>query len=92
MERPVPVKAARSLDTYEELAQSRKLGATLGATFNPDLTVLPKHVVTAGQALTFEGYFKETVVESGHENFRIRRVIFKYHVEDDTCRVLEVKV
>jgi hypothetical protein len=44
------------------------------------------------QVLTFEGYFKEAVVESSTESFRIRRVVFKYYVEDDTCLVTEIKV
>jgi hypothetical protein len=56
------------------------------------MTALPKHVAVAGIVLTFEGYFKEAVVESSAENYRIRRVVFKYHLEDDTCRVLEAKV
>ena len=77
---------------YHQMMQSRKLGETLTTSFKPDLTLLPKHVLEARVVLTFEGYFKEAVVESGTENFRVRRVIFKYHTEDDTCRVLEAKV
>jgi hypothetical protein len=47
---------------------------------------------TPSQVLTFEAYFKEAVVESPTEAFRIRRVVFKYYVEDDTCQVQEFKV
>lgn len=71
---------------------SRKLGETLKTSFKPDLTLLPKHVAAAKVVLTFEGYFKEAVVESAAETFRVRRVVFNYFTEDDTCRVMEAKV
>jgi hypothetical protein len=73
---------------------SRKLGETMAASqsFRVDDTALPKHVLTAKQVLTFEGYFKENVVESSTESFRVRKVIFKYFLEDDTCQVVEAKV
>ena len=31
-------------------------------------------------------------MESSTESFRIRRVVFKYYVEDDTCQVIEMRV
>ncbi len=71
---------------------ARKLGETAGMTFKPDVTSLPKHVATAGQVLSFKAFFKESVVESGVENYRIRPVVFQYFMEDDTCRVMELKV
>jgi len=92
LERVPAVKPPRTLDTLDEMLQSKRIGETLRTTFKPDMTVVPKHVAAAGVVLTFEGFFKEAVVESGHENCRIRKVVFRYHVEDDTCRILESKV
>lgn len=77
---------------FLQMLRSKKLGETAAAEFKPDLTLVPGHVAAAGQVLTFKGYFKEAVVESGVENHRTRQVVFKYYVENDTCRVLEVKV
>jgi len=39
--------------------------------------------------LRFYGFFKEAVVESNLENFRIRNVIILYYLEDDSCDIIE---
>ena len=57
-----------------------------------DATAVDLSLFALAQVLTFDGYFKEAVVESSTESFRIRRVVFKYFVEDDTCQVIELKV
>lgn len=85
-------RPARTLDTFEEMMASRKLGETAALGFRPDMGAVPRHVLAAKQVLTFEAYFKEAVVESSTESFRIRRVVFKYYVEDDTCQVIEMRV
>lgn len=41
--------------------------------------------------LRFFGYFKESVVESRLENYRIRRVIILYHLEDHSIMINEPK-
>jgi hypothetical protein len=41
--------------------------------------------------LRFLGYFKESVVESRLENYRIRKLIILYHLEDHTIAVNEPK-
>ena len=41
--------------------------------------------------LKFQGYFKEHVVESAYENYRIRKCNLFYYLEDDTIHVTEVK-
>jgi hypothetical protein len=39
--------------------------------------------------LRFYGYFKEAVVESRLENFRIRKMTVMYYLEDHTVMIIE---
>jgi Ca2+-binding EF-hand superfamily protein len=39
--------------------------------------------------LRFNAYFKENVVETNLENYRVRKVTIYYYLEDDTCQVNE---
>jgi len=39
--------------------------------------------------LRFFGYFKESVVESRFENYRIRKLILLYHLEDHSIMISE---
>jgi hypothetical protein len=41
--------------------------------------------------LRFYGYFKEAVVETNLEKYRVRKVVIVYYLEDDTCSVNEPK-
>jgi len=41
--------------------------------------------------LRFFGYFKESVVESRLENYRIRKLIVCYHLEDHSIMINEPK-
>ena len=41
--------------------------------------------------LRFYGYFKESVVESRLENFRIRKLIIYYYLEDRSIMIVEPK-
>lgn len=44
------------------------------------------------QVLRFYAYFKEAVVENPNENFRIRKCVINYHLDDDTMYVGEPKI
>lgn len=44
------------------------------------------------QVLRFYGYFKESVVESRLENYRIRKLIIYYYLEDRSIQIIEPKV
>jgi hypothetical protein len=44
------------------------------------------------QVLKFDGYFQEAVVEDPNENYRIRKCVIYYYLEDDTLHILEPKV
>lgn len=39
--------------------------------------------------LRFFGYFKEAVVETNLENYRVRRIMLYYYLEDDSCHIIE---
>lgn len=43
------------------------------------------------QVLRFYGYFKESVVESRLENYRIRKLILLYYLDDNTLMINEPK-
>mmetsp|Transcript_121628 Transcript_121628/g.351077 ORF Transcript_121628/g.351077 Transcript_121628/m.351077 type:complete len:750 (-) Transcript_121628:334-2583(-) len=49
----------------------------------PAWDALDRHV------LRFHGHFKESVVESNLENYRVRHVVILYYLEDDTSQILE---
>mmetsp|Transcript_135834 Transcript_135834/g.240145 ORF Transcript_135834/g.240145 Transcript_135834/m.240145 type:complete len:755 (+) Transcript_135834:111-2375(+) len=49
----------------------------------PAWDALDRHV------LRFTGYFKEAVVETNLENYRVRKVVLFYYLEDDTCHITE---
>ena len=42
--------------------------------------------------LRFHGYFKESVVESRLENYRIRKVTVFYYLEDKSIMLTEPKI
>ena len=44
------------------------------------------------KVLRFYGYFQEHVVEDKIENFRVRRVVLLYHLDDDTIFINEPKI
>ena len=43
------------------------------------------------QVLRFYGYFKEPVVESSLEHFRVRKLVLYYYLEDHTLSIIEPK-
>jgi hypothetical protein len=51
----------------------------------------PKYVHVDRQVLRFFGYFKESVPESNLENFRVRELVIKLHLEDNCVEILEIK-
>merc|ERR1719353_1814932 len=51
----------------------------------PAWDALDRHV------LRFYGYFKEAVIETNLENYRVRKCIIMCYLEDDTCHVCEKK-
>ncbi len=42
--------------------------------------------------LNFKCYFQEPVVEDPNENFRVRKCILYFYLEDDTIHIIENRV
>jgi len=61
-------------------------GEDIQEQFEPTFVKLDK------QVLRFYGYFKESVVESRLENYRVRNVVILYHLEDKSIQVTEPKL
>jgi hypothetical protein len=57
-----------------------------------DFDELPAWDALERHVLRFYGYFKEAVTECNLENFRVRRVIIYYYLEDDTMHVGEPRI
>ncbi|KAL2082609.1 hypothetical protein ACEWY4_022427 [Coilia grayii] len=56
------------------------------------LDFIPAHVVYDKKVLRFFGYFQQTVHHSPDEEYRVRPVVFYYHLEDDSMCVFEPTV
>jgi hypothetical protein len=54
--------------------------------------IAPKWLKYDRQVLKFHGYFQEPVVEDPNENFRIRKCIIFYYLDDDTIHIIEPRV
>jgi len=54
-------------------------------------TELPAWDALDRHVLRFYGHFKEAVVETNLENYRVRHCIILYYLEDDTCQITEKK-
>lgn len=52
----------------------------------------PKWLKYDKQALRFYGFFQEPVHESDVENFRVRKCVILYYLDDDTLHIIEPKV
>jgi len=94
-EKPRMVKAAKDPESWrtgslpdsasrEAYAQSPEAAACQYKEL-PAWDALDRHV------LRFYGYFKEGVIETNLENWRTRKCIILYYLEDDTCVISEQK-
>lgn len=61
------------------------------ATAPKEYDTLPAWDALDRHVLRFYGFYKEAVVETNLENYRIRKVIILYYLEDDTAQINEPK-
>ena len=54
--------------------------------------IAPKWLKYDRQVLQFDCFFQEPVVESPTENYRIRKCILYYYLDDDTMHIIEKKI
>merc|ERR1719160_802711 len=59
------------------------------ATAPKDYDTLPAWDALDRHVLRFFGFFKEAVVETNLENYRVRKCTILYYLEDDTCQINE---
>ncbi|GAX85745.1 hypothetical protein CEUSTIGMA_g13160.t1 [Chlamydomonas eustigma] len=77
-------------EAVQTLAATAPLTGASTLTFSVDSpTKLPQWVENDRKVLRFYGYFKETVNESNMENYRVRKVILYYYLEDDSMHIAE---
>ena len=87
-------------EVNSELLESMKRGEPLKLSNIPDRPKLTNEAVPADpiwlrhdkQVLRFFAFFQEHVVEDPNENFRIRKVIVLYYLDDDTIHIMEPKI
>jgi len=93
-EKPKFVKVAKPAETWRtgSLPDSTSRAVFKQAQANRvQYTELPAWDALDRHVLRFHGYFKEAVVETNLENFRVRNVTVYYYLEDDTMEVVEPK-
>eukprot|EP00928_Gymnodinium_smaydae_P024383 TRINITY_DN1973_c0_g4_i1.p1 TRINITY_DN1973_c0_g4~~TRINITY_DN1973_c0_g4_i1.p1 ORF type:complete len:749 (+),score=176.38 TRINITY_DN1973_c0_g4_i1:99-2345(+) len=90
-ERPKFVKAARAADPWRKgsLPDSTSRALLKTAAKQTEHCELPAWDAFDRHVLRYYGFFKESVVESNLENYRVRKVVILYYLEDDTCQILE---
>jgi hypothetical protein len=87
------VRAPKAQETWRQgsLPDSTTRAVFKHSADKRDYSELPAWDALDRHVLQFHGYFKEAVVETNLENFRIRRVRLYYYLEDDTCQIIEPK-
>ncbi|XP_062857167.1 EF-hand domain-containing protein 1 [Trichomycterus rosablanca] len=62
------------------------------STHTPPTDFIPDYVAYDKKVLRFYGYFKQEVLDSPDERWRVRPVLIYYHLEDDSMCVMEPEV
>ena len=80
-----PTKADASLSTSQRFFQNPSGSGDIQEQFEPTYVKLDKVV------LRYFGFFKESVVESNLENWKLRQLVIFYYLEDSTVMMSEPK-
>ena len=80
-----------------KVADTKRLGScghtTASESYQPvmeqTVTQMPAWDALDRHVLRFYGFFKESVVETNLENYRVRHCAILYYLEDDTCQIVE---
>lgn len=78
-----------SEEPSDVIKASRLAASSLCAPAPP--STLPQWIEHDRKVLRFYGYYQEHVTEDATENARYRKVVFFYHLEDDTLQISEPK-
>lgn len=90
-DKPKFVRGAKPVDTWRtgSLPDSTSREVMRAGVGPKDFDELPAWDALDRHVLRFYGYFKEAVVEANLENFRVRKVVIFYYLEDDTAHITE---
>lgn len=91
-DKPKFVKAVRPAEPWRSGSLPDSHSRTVfkaGGVPQTEMTELPVWDAYDRHVLRFFGYFKEAVVETNLENYRVRKVNIYYYLEDDTCQINE---
>eukprot|EP00434_Breviolum_minutum_P031182 symbB.v1.2.027577.t1/scaffold2840.1/size69153/2 len=93
-DKPKFVKVAKVQDVWRSgsLPDSQTRAVFKNAGKDIQFQELPAWDAFDRHVLRFTGYFKESVVETNLENYRVRKVTIYYYLEDDTCQIQEPKM
>mmetsp|Transcript_51395 Transcript_51395/g.135560 ORF Transcript_51395/g.135560 Transcript_51395/m.135560 type:complete len:755 (-) Transcript_51395:188-2452(-) len=89
-DKPKFVKAPRAKPSWRQGTLPMSTTREVFSVMQPEeLAEMPAWDAYDRHVLRFYGYFKEAVVETNLENYRIRRCIVYYYLEDDTMHITE---
>lgn len=77
--------------SFSEGAETKRADSFDGAS-TTDISSLPAWVAYDRKVLRFNCYFKEAVYSSPVENFRVRRCVLYYYLENGTIHIAEPKI
>jgi hypothetical protein len=96
MQKPKMVRVPKSDNAMAQMQKTASIPSTYvqqhHAFSKKDFDDLPAWDALDRHVLRFYGYFKEAVPESNMENYRVRRVIIYYYLDDDTMQLGEPRV
>mmetsp|Transcript_33036 Transcript_33036/g.98182 ORF Transcript_33036/g.98182 Transcript_33036/m.98182 type:complete len:749 (+) Transcript_33036:71-2317(+) len=90
-EKPKFVKTAKPVETWRSGSLPDSTSRHVMKKEQITHMMLPAWDALDRHVLRFYGYFKEAVVETNLENYRVRNVTIYYYLEDDTMQVTEPK-
>lgn len=89
-DKPKFVKAPKPQDQWRDGTMPKSTTREVFGQAEPkDFEELPAWDALDRHVLRFYGFFKEAVVETNLENYRIRKCVVYYYLEDDTCHITE---
>lgn len=86
-----PIFCADEPKTGQDTIKVDRPGQSAATSPGNSTSKLPQWLENDRKVLRFFGYFKEHVTEDPTENWRVRKVVFLYYLEDDTLQVSEPK-
>jgi len=91
-DKPKMVQAPKPQDTWRHGSIPKSTTREVFQASPKDHDTLPAWDALDRHVLRFYGFFKEAVVETNLENYRVRKCVVYYYLEDDTCHIIEPRI